>query len=55
MNEQGSGNRFQQADNLASVSASDRERDRGRGGERERQQSRWDPDCLNYSHDQRVS
>lgn len=55
LNEQGSGNRFQQADNLASVSASDRERDRGRGGERERQQSRWDPDCLNYSHDQRVS
>lgn len=55
LNEQGSGNRSQQADNLAPVSASDRERERGRGGERERQQSRWDPDCLKDSHDQRVS
>lgn len=55
LNDQGSGNRSQQVDNLASVSASDRERERGRGGERERQQSRWDPNCVNDSHNQRVS
>lgn len=52
-NEQISGSRIQQSDNLTYGSVADREKERGKGSERERQQSRWDHDHLKESEDQR--